>query len=109
MVTIIRNVVCVGIVVVRCIMIASYNVSEDIKVAIRIRISKKNRQHKGPTGKSIKEQTTIQNIHIKLNLEFLKNIIFNFHSMTKMKKKNVTLLEQVQYLLENTDNVSLID
>jgi len=39
---------------------------EDIKGAIRIRISKKNRQHNGQKKKDKRTNNDLQNIHIKL-------------------------------------------
>jgi hypothetical protein len=42
---------------------------EDIKVATRIRISKKNRQHNGPKKKYKRTNNDLQNIHIKLKIE----------------------------------------
>ena len=42
---------------------------EDIKGAIRIRISKKNRQHNGQQKKYKKATNDIQNIHKKLKIE----------------------------------------
>jgi hypothetical protein len=39
---------------------------EDIKGAIRIRISKKNRQHNGQNKKDKRTNNDQQNIHIKL-------------------------------------------
>ena len=41
----------------------------DTKVAIRIRISKKNRQHNGQKKKYKKTNIDLQNIHIKLKIE----------------------------------------
>ena len=43
--------------------------SEDTKGAIRIRISKKNRQHRGQTKKYKRTNNDQQNIHIKLKVE----------------------------------------
>jgi len=42
---------------------------EDTKVAIRIRISKKNRQHNGQKKKYKRANKDLQNIHIKLKIE----------------------------------------
>ena len=42
---------------------------EDTKVAIRIRISKKNRQHNGQKKKYKRTNNDQQNTHIKLNIE----------------------------------------
>jgi len=42
---------------------------EDTKGAIRIRISKKNRQHNGQKKKSKRTNNDQQNIHIKLKIE----------------------------------------
>ena len=42
---------------------------EDTKGVIRIRISKKNRQHNGQKKKGQKENNDLQNIHIKLKIE----------------------------------------
>ena len=42
---------------------------EDIKGAIRIRISKKNRQHNGQKKKYKRTNNNQQNIHIKLKIE----------------------------------------
>ena len=42
---------------------------EDTKVAIRIRISEKNRQHNGQKLKYKKTNNDLQNIHIKLKIE----------------------------------------
>ena len=43
---------------------------EDTKGAIRIRISKKNRQHNGQKKKYKKTKNDLQNIHIKLKIEW---------------------------------------
>ena len=42
---------------------------EDTKGAIRIRISKKNRQHSGQKKKYKRTNNDLQNIHIKLKIE----------------------------------------
>jgi hypothetical protein len=42
---------------------------EDTKGAIRIRISKKNRQHNGKKKKYKRTNNDLQNVHIKLNIE----------------------------------------
>jgi len=42
---------------------------EDIKGVIRIRISKKNRQHNGQKEKVQKTNNNLQNIHIKLKIK----------------------------------------
>ena len=42
---------------------------EDTQGAIRIRISKKNRQHPGQNKKYKRTNNDIQNIHIKLKIE----------------------------------------
>ena len=42
---------------------------EDTKGVIRIRISKKNRQHDGQKKKYKKTDNDLQNIHIKLKIE----------------------------------------
>jgi hypothetical protein len=42
---------------------------EDTKGAIRIRISKKNRQHYGQKKKYKRTNNDLQNIHIKLKIE----------------------------------------
>jgi hypothetical protein len=42
---------------------------EDNKGAIRIRISKKNRQHNGQKKKNKRTNNDQQNIHIKLKIE----------------------------------------
>jgi hypothetical protein len=42
---------------------------QDTKGAIRIRISKKNRQHNGQKKKSKRTNNDLQNIHIKLKIE----------------------------------------
>ena len=42
---------------------------EDTKGAIRIRISKKNRQHNGQKKKYKRTNNDLQNIHIKLKIE----------------------------------------
>jgi hypothetical protein len=42
---------------------------EDTKEVIRIRISKKNRQHNGQKKKYKGTNSDIQNIHIKLKIE----------------------------------------
>jgi hypothetical protein len=42
---------------------------EDTKRAIRIRISKKSRQHNGQRKKYKRTNNDLQNIHIKLNIE----------------------------------------
>ena len=42
---------------------------EDTKGAIRIRISKKNRQHNGQKKKDKGTNNDLQNIHIKLKIE----------------------------------------
>jgi hypothetical protein len=42
---------------------------EDIKGVIRIRISKKNRQHNGQKKKYKRTNNDLQNIHIKLKIE----------------------------------------
>ena len=42
---------------------------EDTKVVIRIRISKKNRQHNGQKKKYKRTNNDLQNIHIKLKIE----------------------------------------
>jgi len=42
---------------------------EDTKGVIRIRKSKKNRQHNGKKNKYKKTNNDIQSIHIKLNIE----------------------------------------
>jgi hypothetical protein len=42
---------------------------EDTKVVIRIRISKKNRQHNGQKKMYKRTNNDLQNIHIKLKIE----------------------------------------
>jgi hypothetical protein len=42
---------------------------EDTKGAIRIRMSKKNRQHNGQKKKDTRTNNDLQNIHIKLKIE----------------------------------------
>jgi hypothetical protein len=42
---------------------------EDTKGAIRIRITKKNRQHNGQKKKYKRTNNDLQNIHIKLKIE----------------------------------------
>ena len=42
---------------------------EDNKVVIRIRISKKNRQHNGQKKKYKRTNNDLQNLHIKLKIE----------------------------------------
>jgi len=42
---------------------------EDTKVVIRIRISKKNRQHNGQKKKYIRTNNDLQNIQIKQKIE----------------------------------------
>jgi len=42
---------------------------EDTKGVIRIRISKKNRQHNGQNKKYKSTNKDLQNIHMKLNIE----------------------------------------
>ena len=42
---------------------------EDTKGVIRIRISKKNRQHSGQKKKDKETNNDLQNIHIKQNIE----------------------------------------
>ena len=42
---------------------------EDTKVVIRIRISKKNKQHNGQKKKYKRTNNELQNIHIKLKIE----------------------------------------
>jgi hypothetical protein len=42
---------------------------EDTKWVIRIRISKKNRQHNGQKKKYKRTNNDLQNIHIKLKIE----------------------------------------
>jgi hypothetical protein len=42
---------------------------EDTKGAIRIRVSKKNRQHNGQKKKYKRTNNDLQNIHIKLKIE----------------------------------------
>jgi hypothetical protein len=42
---------------------------EDTKGAIKIRISKKNRQHNGQKKKYKRTNNDLQNIHIKLKIE----------------------------------------
>jgi hypothetical protein len=42
---------------------------EDTKGVIRIRISKKNRQHNGQMKKYKRTNNNLQNIHIKLKIE----------------------------------------
>ena len=42
---------------------------EDTKGAIRIRISKKNRQHNGQKKKYKRTNNDLQNIHIQLKIE----------------------------------------
>jgi hypothetical protein len=44
---------------------------EDTKGVIRIRRSKKNRQHNGQTKKYKRTNNDLQNIHIKLKIELL--------------------------------------
>jgi hypothetical protein len=44
-------------------------VFEDIKGVIRIRKSKKDRQHNGQTKKDKRTNNDLQNIHIKLQIE----------------------------------------
>ena len=43
--------------------------SEDTKWVIRIRISKRNRQHNGQKKKYKRTNNDLQNIHIKLKIE----------------------------------------
>ena len=45
------------------------DVFEDTKRVIRIRISKKNRQHNGQKKKEKRTNNDLQNIHIKLKIE----------------------------------------
>jgi hypothetical protein len=42
---------------------------EDTKGSIRIRISKKNRQHNGQKKKYKRKNNDLENIHIKLKIE----------------------------------------
>jgi hypothetical protein len=42
---------------------------EDTKVVIRIRLLKKNRQHKGQQKKDKRTNNDLQNIHAKLKIE----------------------------------------
>ena len=42
---------------------------EDTKGVIRIRVSKKNRQHNGQKKKCKRTNNDLQNIHIKLKIE----------------------------------------
>jgi hypothetical protein len=46
-----------------------YEELEDTKGAIRIRISKKNRQHNGQKKNYKRTNNDLQNIHIKLKIE----------------------------------------
>jgi hypothetical protein len=46
-----------------------YEEFEDTKGVIRIRISKKNRQHNGQKKKYKRTNNDLQNIHIKLKIE----------------------------------------
>ena len=46
-----------------------YEEFEDTKGAIRIRISKKNRQHNGQKKKHKRTNNNLQNIHIKQKIE----------------------------------------
>ena len=46
-----------------------YEELEDTKGVIRIRISKKNRQHNGQTKKYKRTNKNLQNVHIKLKIE----------------------------------------
>ena len=47
----------------------SYEGFEDTKGVMRIRISKKNRQHNGQKKKYKRTNNDLQNIHIKLKIE----------------------------------------
>jgi hypothetical protein len=51
------------------ILILSKEEFEDNKGLIRIRISKKNRQHSGQKKKDRRTNKDLQNIHIKLKIE----------------------------------------
>ena len=46
-----------------------YEELEDTKGVIRIRISKKNRQHNGQKKKYKRTNNDLQKIHIRLNME----------------------------------------
>ena len=48
---------------------SSHEEFEDAKGAIRIHISKKNRQHNGKKKKYKRTNNDLQNIHIKLKIE----------------------------------------
>jgi len=54
---------------------------EDTKGAIRIRKTKKNRQHNGQKKKNKKTNNDLQNIHIKLNGTMRPIIIKYFHKI----------------------------
>ena len=51
------------------IRISVYEEFEDTKWVLRIRKSKKNRQHNGQKKKDIRINNDLQNIHIKLKIE----------------------------------------
>ena len=72
---------------------------EDTKGAIRIRISKKNRQHNGLKKKYKRTNNDLQNIHIKL-----KNLQLGFrlrkkskHNKSDMNNKRRQLLSELTY------------
>jgi hypothetical protein len=50
---------------------------EDTKGAIRIRISKKNRQHNGQKKKCKKTNNDLQNIHVELKIEYHEDFARN--------------------------------
>ena len=52
-----------------CIPSLLYEEFEDNKGVIRLRISKKNRQHNGQKKKVQRTNNDLQNIHIKLKIE----------------------------------------
>ena len=54
-----------------------YKEFEDTKGAIRIRISKKNRQHNGQKKKYKRTNKDLQNIHIKLKIALLHVVTEN--------------------------------
>ena len=56
----------------QCMLISDWSVQEELeetKGVIRIRISKKNRQHNGQKKKYKRTNNDLQNIHIKLKIE----------------------------------------
>ena len=58
--------------VLKCMLISDWLIQdefEETKEVIRIRISKKNRQHNGQKKKYKRTNNDLQNIHIKLKIE----------------------------------------